>query len=467
MSTNSYRILLLGDFGGREHRGLSDAASLGDRRVRRVDRDDVDRAMAGMTPEVRLTIDPASEPIAVRFSGLDDFHPDRLVETVPDFQRLRALRAQSANSPSAPAQRLPPAPSTRAAAAAMTEGSVLDLILSNEPGSEPHTRAAAPPDELSEYVQRAVTPHLVSQPSAEQEGFVAKVDAVIEATMRVVLHHRDFQAAEALWRGVDFLVRRLDTDESLQVYLVDVTRTELLSALAHDAGDAAKGLRRVLRGETQGAKGAWSLAVGLYTVSPSELPLVASIASMAKELGVPWISAADARFAGVETFAGNGDPDDWDSAPNAGWEAVRRGDGASWLALAQPRFLLRVPYGERTDECERIELEETDDGRLAHESFLWGNAALLGALILGEGAADGDPLPAQGTVSGLPLYVATIDGIAEAAPCAEAVIPQRGIMRLLDRGLSAVASERDGDAVRIPRLQSVASPATPLASAGM
>jgi type VI secretion system protein ImpC len=131
--------------------------------------------------------------------------------------------------------------------------------------------------------------------------------------------------------------------------------------------------------------------------------------------------------------------------------------------LAAPRFLVRVPYGAKGEPCEIVPFEEVDADRPAHDGFLWGNGALLCAIVLGESAANDRPWATQGTVDNLPFYVARVDGDPTAIPCAEALLSQRSVMHLLDRGLTALASERDGDAVRIARLQSISRPPTPLA----
>src|SRR6185295_12560459 len=107
----------------------------------------------------------------------------------------------------------------------------LDMILDAQPGA-PIPAAMRPRDDLSEFVSKAVQPHIVAKPTADQEALLEQVDGVIEATMRIVLHHPHFQAAEALWGGVAFLVRRLDTGEQLELYVADVSKTELLGALA-------------------------------------------------------------------------------------------------------------------------------------------------------------------------------------------------------------------------------------------
>jgi type VI secretion system protein ImpC len=47
--------------------------------------------------------------------------------------------------------------------------------------------------------------------------------------------------------------------------------------------------------------------------------------------------------------------------------------------------LLRLPYGAETSPAERFQFEElAGDGPSPAESYLWGNPAVLCALLLGE-----------------------------------------------------------------------------------
>jgi type VI secretion system protein ImpC len=371
--------------------------------------------------------------------------------------------ADSARGSARPAPSAVRSPPIDTAAAELSEGSVLDLILNADAsGVRP---VIAPRDDLSKFVANAVQDHVVKPPSVDQQTLIDQIDGVISATMRVVLHHRDFQSIEALWRGLAFLAKHLDTDENLQLYVADVTRSELNAAVLAPEEAAGRGLLGMLRGAGPGAHGAWTLIVGAYNFEPSDLAVLSAVGGAARTAGVPWISAADARFAGIDTFHNNADPDDWDSAPLAGWEEFRRSAAAHWVGLTLPRFLLRVPYGAKTDECTALDFEETEDGALPHDHYLWGNSALLVARLHGEAAADGDDPPTHGTLTGLPLFVAKVDGLPEILPVAEAFLGGRALTHLLDSGLTVIASERDGDSVRIPRVQSCALPAAPLATA--
>ncbi|HEY7394984.1 MAG TPA: type VI secretion system contractile sheath large subunit [Gemmatimonadaceae bacterium] len=434
--TTIYRILILGDFSGRA-RAVDRTVS-----TRRVDRDDLDDAIKAIGPELALSLD-ASLPATMKFAELEDFHPDRLLGRVPLLVSLRELRDARPSS-DRPRETIAPSSRTDAAALSLGSGSLLDRIMEGEPDAGgTAVRGIAPQDELSDFLRRAVTPHLANEPSVEQRERAAKVDELTVATLRVLMHHPKFQALESLWRGVDMLTRRLDTDEHLQIHIADVSPGALGSL------DPASVV-------------GWSLVVADVALGVEDLPVIRHIAELASSTRTPWVAAARPDLGGAASFGDGSDVDDWDDQPVAAWDEFRRSPAARWLCLTTPRILLRVPYGRASDPCTSLPFEEQDPNAPSHESYLWGNGAFAAALLLGEAAANDDAPATQGTISGLPLHVAKIDGEPTAVPCAEALITQRSMTHLLDRGLTPLVSERDGDSVRVPRLQSVATPALPL-----
>src|SRR5438046_2765324 len=78
-------IALVGDFSGRaSRRVVEQGRAIAARRPFRVDRDSVDEAIAHFDPKLELRFG-AGPATSVRFSALDDFHPDRLYERIPRF----------------------------------------------------------------------------------------------------------------------------------------------------------------------------------------------------------------------------------------------------------------------------------------------------------------------------------------------------------------------------------------------
>jgi predicted component of type VI protein secretion system len=100
------------------------------------------------------------------------------------------------------------------------------------------------------------------------------------------------------------------------------------------------------------------------------------------------------------------------------------------------------------------------------DSYLWSNPAftcaqLLGATFLERGwdLELGEALE----LDELPAHVRQTEGEAELQPCAEARLSQRAAEAILERGIMPLVASRDRAAVRLLRLQSLASPPQRLA----
>jgi type VI secretion system protein ImpC len=291
--------------------------------------------------------------------------------------------------------------------------------------------------------------------------------------MRALLHHPDFQAVEAAWRSAALLVRRLPTDEHLQIYLLDVSKSELSADLLASADASRSQTNRLLVEETVGTPGAppWAVVAGLYTFDPSraDVDLLGRIAAVAQAAGAPFLAAADIRFLGCDSLLQSPDPRDWRRPPDPdggpAWEELRRRSEASFLGLALPRVLLRAPYGKETDATESFAFEEAPEGA-GHEAYLWGNPAVVCAYFLADGftRSGWDLHPGAGLeIEGLPLYVYPEGDERRQLPCAEVWLTVRAGDAILDRGIMPFLSIHGRVAVRLARFQSVASPVRPLA----
>lgn len=442
-----FRILILGNFSGRTAAEQVQADALLPRRAVRVDRDDLDAAIAAIAPKIRVGLLDAT--VEVQPKTMEDFHPDRLLEIVAPLRELANLRV-APSVPSAP-RAASPHRNVAAAEGLLSGGSLLDQIVAAEPGAS-YQPQSAPRDEMGEFIRQAVQPHLAPVETAAAASANEKVDDARRAMLRVILHDRAFQQVEADWRGVEMLTRRLDTGEELDLRVVDLGQQALETALRSDASALAAALGRDI-----------SLVVGLYSFGVEDTETLGRIATLAHDIHAPWIVAGGPSVAGAEHFVNNGDCDDWSAEVAEPWQALRRHPHAKWLGVATPRYLARVPYGKATDPCERLAFEELPEGSAPHDSLLWGNPAIICAAVVGE-AVLVDEDPNHGTVDGLPMYVAREDGVPTAVPCTESLITQRSVMFLLDRGVTPLASQKDGDAIRVSRLQSVASPAAPLST---
>jgi type VI secretion system protein ImpC len=420
------RLLVVGDFSGK---AVAERAPLASRPTHRVDVDNLDDVVQRLLP--RLTV-AAGE---IRFKQIDDFHPDRLYDRLDLFETLRQARAK------------PPAGSD----------DLLGRLLGKPPesGAGP---AAAPASGLDALIRDIVAPHIVKDTSAQTKPYLAAVDAAIAEQMRTLLHGPAFQSLEAAWRGVRWLISSLELDENLQLHLFDVTREELLADIVAAQGKLAQtGLYRALVDRWRNVAGGegWSALVGLIHFGPSDadIGLLAALGLLASQAGGPLLADADLTLAGA------------DASALAGWQALRRSEAAPWIGLAAPRVLLRLPYGKGSDPIEAFAFDEFA-GQPVQEEFLWGNASLAMALLIGRAftARGWDMEPGdEREIGDFPAYTFIRDGEREMQACGERALTETQIETLLRAGLVPIASRRDRNAVVAIRFQSVSDPPAPLA----
>lgn len=449
-----FRILLLGDFAGRAQRAPVEA-----RKPLLVDRDNFEDVLAKIAPALELA------GSAIRFRELDDFHPDRLFERVELFAALRDMReklSDRATFAAAAAALEPP----RTAPEAPAKPVKLDDLL-----AETESRPQRALDDFSALVRDLVRPHLTPGADPRQAEMVAKVDETTSETMRDLLHHPQFQAIESIWRGLFFLVRRLDTDVNLKLYILDVSKAELAAMLGSEDLRATPLYNTLVRDtvETPGAE-PWAVLAGDYTFDDSvqDLVLLGAIGGLARAAGAPFLAAASPSVMGAN-FAGPCEPEKWRPSSEErkqGWEIVRSFTEARYIGLAMPRFLLRLPYGRATDSTEAFPFEECPQ-KPGHEEYLWGNPALAIVCLLGQAfSARGWEMRAGEfhDIEGLPAHIYREDGEAKLKPCAETLLTEKAATAILDRGVMPLVSLKDRDIVRLLRLQSLADPPAPLAA---
>ena len=417
-----FRILVAGDFSG------------GAGRIRKpipVDRDNFEEVLALLSPELRLRMGDAQFPI--RFQELDDFHPDRLFQRVEPFQALRSLRDRVQSGPLA----------TAASTTAPASGAdLLRAMIGEEAPKNPPVGSTSAWDRM---LQEIVAPYAEGKPDPRRPALVAQTDRAITGEMRALLHHREFQSIEAAWRGLFFLVRRLETGEHLRIYLWDMPQAELTGL------DGMAALRRVVADEAKGTPAAepWAMIAGLYYFGPSEENALLQLAATARTAGTPLIAGVAPDVVGLARV----------------FPMLRRSPDAQWIGLAMPRFLLRLPYGTKTSPVDNFAFEEMPEPP-EHERYLWGNPAIACAYLLAEAFSRRGWQMRPGEVNqidGLPAHTYARDGEPQLKPCAEVLLTDESIDLLLSRGLMPLVSIKGTDRVRLARFQSMADPATALA----
>ena len=457
-----FPIVILGDFSGRRPHPANSSSPT---RPERIDCDTFEKVFEHF--DVKLALPPAKpsdKELVLRFRRLEDFHPDQILRQAEFLSRLVDLRTRLLDPATVEAAigeaqgflEIPAAPDPLPLQSVETPEELLSRLLGKPATRSPKDIAPAA-STVEDLIQRLVAPNIERGPNPQQTHIVRLVEDELSNRLRELLHHPDFQALESTWRAVDFLIR--ESGDQIKSYLIDVTKNELAEMLA--AGDLS---RTTIFKQLQEIGPA--VILGVYVFGSDDESLLKALGNLAQAHHVAFITGASPEIVGCPSFGSRPDPDDWEHAADFGaFDALRRAPEAAFLGLVMPRFLLRQPYGAASDPIETFPFEEMLP-QPEHESYLWGNSAVLCGYLLAETSAaeegaDPDASPG-GEIIGLPVHTFTAENETQVKPCAEAWLSDRALEAILNYGIMPVASIRGRDAVEIRALRAFSRPAKPL-----
>lgn len=442
------RVLVIADLSGDAKRssGLASARALA------VDVDNFDPLLARIRPQAIIPAFGAVPERVLTFQSLDDFHPDQLFDVI----------AASIPATTAAATPAPDPEPTRSA----EPSSPLESLL----GGRPVTHTPSPIDQM---LQALVTPHLAKPAPPGQAEAAAATSAAIGDELRRVLHSAPFQRVEAVWRGLRWLIFENALASSLQVYVLDTTRAELVADLRACAGDLERTQlhRAVVREQTSGPGASpFALVIGDLTVegSDEDVSLLAGLGAVAAQAGGCFLAGAEPALWGCKDLGREPERGYWskpDAELSARMDMLRTSAVAPFIGLCMPRVLGRMPYGPKSDPVERLNFSELPPDP-PHQAFLWINGAFACAQLILAGVAEQGWDAGPGSVldlRDLPHALYRSAGGDALKPCAEVYLDETSASQVLSYGLMPLMSYRNRNAVRLARLQSIAKPAAALA----
>jgi type VI secretion system protein ImpC len=458
-----FRLALLGDFSGRANASRAEIGdALAGRKPVKVDVDNLDDVIARMAPSLMLSLADEGGSVAIKIETIDDFHPDQLAENLELFEQLRDLRrnlgsragfdraAKEVLSWGGEAPLPPPPRRARGSDVAAARLSDFARLI-----GRPAVRSAAE-GSVDDLMRRLIGPFIQPARDARQDALIARLDEALSAAMRRVLHHPDFQTAEAIWRGVEFLVRRIETGARMEIVLYDVSAEELAADLATSDALEDTGLFGMLveQPALDAHQGPLSAVIGLYgfELAPPHADLLGRVAQIAAAARAPFIS-------GIAPDALKIPFHDQHPMIKDAFSALFALPAAAYLGLATPSFLLRMPYGKKTDPIDAFGFEEfTRQGGLG--SMLWAHPALIPGLLLAETFAQQGAKMKLGAVMGvddIPYYVyVDTDGEQIALPCTERLYTERQAVQVGQYRVMPLLSIRGRPELRLGGFNSVA-----------
>ncbi|MEP3330011.1 type VI secretion system contractile sheath large subunit [Sedimentitalea sp.] len=467
LNRKRFRIALMGDFSGRAARGqLETGDALATREAILLDPDTVEEVIARFGTSLVLLIGKDGSGVEVKLGEPDDLHPDELYENVPILSDLQGLRAQLANGTTAgnAAQRLKSwgetygtpvsRPKSRSGGNAIPANLKLSEFqqLIGDTGAELST--ASPVEDM---IAQIVGPHVRAVTDADTVAMQEAVDKALSSAMRLILHHPEFQSIEAQWRSLDLIARSIEVDDTLEVMLYDVSAEEIGADLAAAEDLTQSGIVRLLTEaplDPESGRGGYSAIIGLYTFeeTPPHAELLGRIGRVAAHVDAPFLAALSPTF--METAKEDRHP-----LVTTAWDTLRAMPEAGYLGLAAPRFLLRRPYGAKSEPIYEFDFEEfTMEAGL--RGMLWANPVVLVAILLAKSYKENGTHMGLGSIMSLgdiPFHFVTDQyGDQVALPCTERNLTLDKVEKVMARGVMPVVSIKGRDEIRLASFQSLA-----------
>ena len=219
---------------------------------------------------------------------------------------------------------------------------------------------------------------------ASIEAMIAALDRKMSEQVNLILHHQDFQKLESAWRGLSYMVNNTETDETLKIRVMAISKQDLGKTLKRYKGTAwdQSPLFKKLYEEEYGQFGGepFGALVGDYHFdhSPPDVELLGEMSKIAASAHAPFITGAAPTVMQMDSWGELANPRDltkiFTTPEYAAWRSLRESDDARYLAMCMPRFLGRLPYGSKTSPVDEFDFEE-DTAGATHAKYSWANAA--------------------------------------------------------------------------------------------
>jgi type VI secretion system protein ImpC len=306
------------------------------------------------------------------------------------------------------------------------------------------------------------------------EAIIAALDAKLTEQINVIMHTEDFQALEAAWRGLHHLVNNTETDESLKLRVLNISKKDLGRTLkkfrgtAWDQSPIFKKLYEEEYGQFGGAPYGLLLGDFYFDHSPQDVQLLGDMSQVAAAAHAPFIASTAPGVLQMESWSELANPRDltkiFQTPEYAAWQSLRESEDARYLGLCMPRFLARLPYGEKTEPVEEFHFEEDTEGADSSK-FCWANAAYaMGTNITRAHKLYGwtsriRGIESGGAVEGLPAFTFPTDdgGVAMKCPT-EIAISDRREAELAKNGFMPLIHKKNSDFAAFIGAQSLQKP---------
>jgi type VI secretion system protein ImpC len=292
------------------------------------------------------------------------------------------------------------------------------------------------------------------------ESLIAQIDKKLSEQINLIIHSEEFQKVESAWRGLHYLVNNTETDETLKIRVMNISKGELHKTLkkykgtAWDQSPFFKKLYEEEYGQFGGEPYGSLVADYYFDNSGPDVDLLTQMAKISAAAHAPFIAAADPSVMLMDSWQELANPRDltkiFQTPEHAAWRSLRESEDSRYIGLAMPRFLARAPYGAKTNPVEDFNFEE-DTAGADHNKYAWANAAYAMAVNINRSfkmygwCSRIRGIESGGAVEGLPTHTFPTDDMKCPTEIAisdrrEAELAKNGFMPLVHRKNSDFAA---------------------------
>lgn len=306
------------------------------------------------------------------------------------------------------------------------------------------------------------------------DEMIARLDEKLSVQVNEILHNEEFQKLESAWRGLSYLVHNSETDSTLKLKVMNVSKKELYRDLRNypdakwDQSPLFKKLYEAEFGQLGGEP--YGCLVGDYHFDHSapDVRLLRDLGKIAASAHCPFIAGASPDLMGMDSWTELTNPRDlgkiFDTPDYAAWKSLRDSENSRYVGLCMPRVLAREPYGAKTLPVEEFAFEEQTDGHKG-ENYAWMNAAYAMAANINRAYKEyGWTVRIRGVQSGgevinLPSHTfPTDDGSVDLKCPTEIAISDRREAELSKSGLLPLIHRKNTDKAAFIGAQSLYRP---------
>ncbi|MDQ2988810.1 MAG: type VI secretion system contractile sheath large subunit [Pseudomonadota bacterium] len=307
------------------------------------------------------------------------------------------------------------------------------------------------------------------------EGLIAALDRKLTEQINLILHTPEFQSLEGAWRGLHHLVNNTETDETLKIRVMNISKNDLGKTLkkfkgtAWDQSPIFKKMYEQEFGQFGGEPFGSIVADYYFDNSAPDVELLTGMAKVAAAAHAPFIAAAAPSVMLMESWQELANPRDltkiFQTPEHAAWRSFRESEDSRYVGLAMPRFLARQPYGAKTDPVEEFDFEE-DTSAPGSKNYTWANAAYAMAVNINRSFKEYGwcsrirGIESGGAVEGLPVHTfPTDDGGVDMQCPTEIAISDRREAELAANGFMPLVHKKNTDFAAFIGAQSLHKPA--------